>query len=384
MVKRSTRQVENLPKGITYRKNEDRYLGRLTYKGEAYYIYDTNVGRLERALDKLRQDLKEGKEVNKAGKEIKKEEQTLNDWFDYYLKTFKKKKLKIGTYSNYSNHYNYYVREGIGKKKLKEVSVDDIQELFNSLDDRGFSKGMIKLVSATLNGCLVKAMKKRMIEFNPVEYTELPEGKEKKKSVALTKGIQNVFQEYSKESYLFSLFKVALMTGMRRGELQGICWKDIDFERRKIYVNHTLIWIEGQGYYLDRPKTKASLRELPMNTDLYNYMQSIKKQADEKGLGKQDDYIFCLPDGAPISRYRISNELNMIQNKMRNAGFECPIFTCHSLRHTYATRAIENGINPQNLKDLLGHSSLAITMDLYGHVMEDVKISEVEKLNGVF
>lgn len=121
-----------------------------------------------------------------------------------------------------------------------------------------------------------------------------------------------------------------------------------------------------------------------VNAMVNKYMQSIKKQADEMGLGKQDDYVFCLADGAPISRYRISNELIVIQNKMRNAGYEFPIFTCHALRHSYATRAIERGINPQNLKDLLGHSSLAISMDLYGHVMEEVKISEVEKLNGVF
>ena len=69
---------------------------------------------------------------------------------------------------------------------------------------------------------------------------------------------------------------------------------------------------------------------------------------------------------------------------MVDAGYDVKRFTCHAFCHTYATRAIENGINPQNLKSLLGHSALAITMDLYSHVMEDTRISEMEKLNGVF
>jgi integrase len=243
---------------------------------------------------------------------------------------------------------------------------------------------MIKLVSATLNGCFVKALKKRMIDFNPVVLTEIPDAKEKKESVALTKEIQRIFQEYAQESYLFSLFRIALMSGLRRGELQALCWCDVEFSDKKIYVRHTLIWREGQGYYLDSPKTKKSFREIPMNTDLLNYIKKMKEHADEMGSGSPEDYVFCLLDGSPISRYRVSIELERIQIKMRETGYEFPKFTCHALRHTYATRAIENGINPQNLKNLLGHSTLAITMDLYSHVQDDTKATEMEKLNGVF
>ena len=377
MAKKTKLQTENLPKGITPRINENRYLGRVTYKGKPYFRYDTNVGRLERTLNQLRKDLKEGKDVE-AG------EQTLNEFFDLYLKKYKSKTVKIGTYENYRRHYNYYVREGIGKKKLKEVTVSDIQDLYNSFADRGFSQGMIKLVNATLNGCFTKAIKNRLIELNPVIYTEIPKAKPKNERIALTKEIQQVFLEYAEESYLSCFFKVALMTGLRRGELQALRWKDINFDKKQIYVGNTLIWIEGEGYYLDTPKTKSSMRSIPMNADLLDYIIKLKATADEVGMGNPDNYVFGLPDGTPISRYRVSSELIRVQDKMIDAGYDVKRFTCHALRHTYATRAIENGINPQNLKSLLGHSALAITMDLYSHVMEDTRISEMEKLNGVF
>lgn len=377
MAKKNKLQTENLPKGISARISENRYLGRVTYKGKTYLRYDTNVGRLERTLNQLRKDLEAGKDVE-AGN------QTLNEWFDTWMKIYKSKTVKIGTYENYRRHYDYYVREGFGKKRMKEISVSDIQDLYNSFDDRGFSQGMIKLVNATLNGCFTKAIKNRLIEFNLVIYAEIPKAKPKKERIALTREIQQAFLEYAEESYLKVFFKVALMTGLRRGELQALKWKDICFDKKQIYVMNTLIWIEGKGYYLDTPKTRSSMRSIPMNSDLLEYMTKLKSTADEVGLGNDDNYVFSLPDGTPISRYRISIELNKVQGKMLDAGYDFKRFSCHALRHTYATRAIENGINPQNLKSLLGHSALAITMDLYSHVMEDTRILEMEKLNGAF
>lgn len=79
-------------------------------------------------------------------------------------------------------------------------------------------------------------------------------------------------------------------------------WCDINFERRELNVNHTIIWIEGQGNYLDLPKTKSSKRDIPLNDDMFTYLSEIKRSADDMGLGKSDDYVFCLPDGKPISR----------------------------------------------------------------------------------
>lgn len=99
--------------------SENRYLGRVTCKEKKYLRYDTNVVRLEHTLNQLRKDLEARKDVE-AGN------QTLNEWFDTWMKIYKYETVKIGTYKNYQRHYDYYVREGFGKKRLKKISVSDI------------------------------------------------------------------------------------------------------------------------------------------------------------------------------------------------------------------------------------------------------------------
>lgn len=117
---------------------------------------------------------------------------------------------------------------------------------------------------------------------------------------------------------------------------------------------------------------------------MLSLLNELKQGADDIGLGEPDNYVFCLPDGKSISRYRVTSELNRIQERMRKEGYQVEHFTCHALRHTYSTRATEKGVEYQNLKKLLGHSQLSMTMDLYSHVTDDVKRAEMNKLNGVF
>lgn len=243
---------------------------------------------------------------------------------------------------------------------------------------------MIKLVIATLSGCFKMAMIKRMIDLNPMEYIEVPKAKPKKKSIALTLEQQKMFLEYAKDNYLYPLFRVALMSGLRNGELRALRWCDLDLSERRLYVYNTLIWKDKEGYFLDLAKTESSQREIPMNEDLYHYLWDLKKCADGKGIGKPSDYVFCLPDGSVISRARVTSALNNIQAKMRKDNYDIPHFTCHAFRHTYATRAGENQMEPQELKALLGHKNISITLDLYSHVLNDKKSEAVKKTNGIF
>ena len=99
---------------------------------------------------------------------------------------------------------------------------------------------------------------------------------------------------------------------------------------------------------------------------------------------KMDQYLFCNENGAPISRERVQAEIDRTIKRIREAGHDFPRITSHVFRHTFATRAIEAGMQPQVLKTILGHSSLAMTMDLYSHVLPDTKAEEMEKIANVF
>ena len=366
-----------LPKGIMWREDKKKYLGRVTYQGKTHNLYDDNYKKLEIKLNALRSELASGMYVERSNS-------TLNEWFDEWIQTYKKSTVKLSTYENYKQHYDFYVRKGMGKKKLKDIMADDIQFLYNDLANRDFALGTIKFMGAVLGGCMKKAVNLHMIPYDPVVMAEYPICKDKKERYVFTKEQQRQFIEYSKSSYLHRFFLCVLMSGMRNGEARALRWCDIDFEKRSININHTLIWKSQEAYILDTPKTKTSKRQIPMLSQCYEILREIKTEAGQAGLCGRENFVFCLPDGVPINRWRVAIELEKIESAMQADGIEIGHFTCHSLRHTFATRAIENGMKPQVLKTILGHSSLAITMDLYAHVLGDEKVKEMELLEGVF
>lgn len=366
-----------LPKGITWREDRHSYLGRVTFQGQAYVLYDKNWKRLDLKLQELRVELRKGTYVKETSL-------TLNQWFDQWMELYKNKKLKYGSIRSYNNHFNYYIRKGIGKKKLKDIKADDIQKLYNNLCDNGYSTGSIKIVATILSGCYKKAFNNRMIAFNPVPMAEIPNGKEKEEKYVFTKEQQDIFRKYIKESYLCNFFEIMLMSSMRIGEARALRWMDIDFEKKLISVNHTLVETTGGGYMLDTPKTKKSKRKIPMLETAYEILKGMKENAENMNIGGEENYVFCLPDGSEISRFRVEYQLKKIEERMVNEDATVGHISSHTLRHSFATRAIESGMKPQTLKVIMGHSSLSMTMDLYAHVLGEEKVQEMILLENLF
>ena len=248
----------------------------------------------------------------------------------------------------------------------------------------GYAISSIKIVSAILNGCLQQAMKNGLIERNPVKLAELPRQTGAKKGrTAMTKEQQELFMKYAEESYLYHFFSVMLRTGMRKGEMQGLKYSDIDKKQNVIHVRRTLKYIEGKGYFEDTPKTRTSTRDIPLTAAITEHIEAQRKYWDFKVV-RMDQYLFCNENGDPISRERLQGEIDRIIKRIKSDGYDFPRITSHVFRHTFATRAIEAGMPPQVLKTILGHSSLAMTMDLYSHVLPDTKAEEMQKIANVF
>ena len=367
-----------LPKGISWREDRKQYLGRVTYKRQKYLFYDKDWRRLERRLNELRVELDKGQYVKESTL-------TLDAWFEKWMVMYKKNTVKAGTYENYMNYYQYYVQKKIGKKKMCDVTVDDIQSIYNWMNDNGYKKSTDKVVGAALGGCFKKAYQNRMIVFNPVPVAEIPSCEERIPKHVFSKEEQRDFVEEIKGSYLMNFFLVILMTGMRNGEARALRWQDVDFGVRLLHIRHTLRWdSKKRCYVLDKPKTKTSKRDIPMLKQVEDILREMKKRADEMGIGGADNYVFCLPDGSEISRFRVANELKRIESAMMEKGLIHYHFTCHTLRHAFATRMIEGGIKPHVLKAVMGHSNISMTMDLYVHVLGEEKTQEMFRLGDIF
>lgn len=363
-----------LPKGIQQRY--EGFEGRFMYQGKRYLVHGSTITETQKAMTDLKYKLEHGMFVEK--KKI-----TLDAWHKTWMEEYKRNQIKIGTYTSYQKYYDCAIKERLGNKIISDIRGEHIQKLYNDLVKDGYALSSIKVVAAVLNGCMQQAMRNGLIERNPVKLAELPRQTEKKTRQAMTKDQQTLFMEYAKESYLYNFFAVMLRTGMRTGEMRGLKYTDIDKKRNVIHVQRTLKYIEGKGYLEDTPKTRTSTRDIPLTAALQGLLEEQRKYWGFK-VDRIDRYLFCNENGDPLSRERVQGEIDRIVKRITAAGYDFPHITAHVFRHTFATRAIEAGMQPQVLKTILGHSSLAMTMDLYSHVLPDTKAEEMEKIANAF
>ena len=168
-----------------------------------------------------------------------------------------------------------------------------------------------------------------------------------------------------------------LQTGLRTGELIGLKWSDVDFENRTMKIERTMEYRYKVGeWHVGPPKTKNSYRDIPMTNECTILLKELKAKRDlgryvEEGF---EEFVFINRNGTPTKNSTYDNNLAKLAKK---AGIEN--FSMHTLRHTFATRCIEAGMRPKTLQQILGHSSINITMNLYVHVTDDEKIKEIQK-----
>lgn len=366
---------KKLPKGIRQRSN-GKYEGRIKYEYKSYSVYADTITETKKKMEELKYKLVHGTFIEKS-------KMTLSEWFKIWLEEYKKNRVKIGTLNSYQKYYDGMVRKLYGDRYLTNFRGEHIQKLYNDLLEEGYALSSIKIVSAVLNGCFEQAVKNGIIEKNPVKLAELPRQMERKERKAMTKGQQTLFMSYAKDSYLYNFYAILLRTGLRNGEARGLKYSDVDIKQGVLHIRRTLKYIEGQGYFEDTPKTKTSKRDIPLTPEIIKLLETqLHYWAFE--VESIDRYLFCNEHGEPLSRDRVQAEINRIISKIRNDGHDFPYITPHVFRHTFATRAIEAGMPPQVLKTILGHSSLAMTMDLYSHVMPDVKTEEMNKIACAF
>ncbi|MCH5249420.1 MAG: site-specific integrase [Lachnospiraceae bacterium] len=321
------------------------------------------------------------------GRTEKSNNMSFAEWFREWMDKYKKNTVKMGTINVYNKHYSIYLDKPLGGRRLVDINAEDIQELLNNMANEGYSDNTIKLTYCILSGIFKQAYKNELIPKDPFIRITRPRGTKAKERVAFTKEQQELYMYYAQGSHLCNLFQLAICTGMRNGELAGLLWSDIDFKNRVIHVRHTLIVKDSGGYVLDTPKTRTSVRDIPMIGKAYDILRAQEKDYRRMNNGitgiKSNDFVFSVMN-EPIRRKTISREIECMLERMRADGVEFPYFTLHATRHTFATRCIEEGMQPQVLKTILGHATLGMTMDLYSHVLPDFKRDAMEKVANAF
>lgn len=374
---------KKLPKGITMRK-DGRYMARFQYEGENYTLYGSDPDKLLVQIEDLKYEVRHG---------IYEKEQniTVDSWFCTWMEEYKRHQVKPTTYDLYERTYTGHIKPYIQKKKLRDIRPEHIQRILNA-ESKVVMRQTLTRIHVILNGLFRQAYKNGIIQKNPVERSTLPKLREDAERRVMTREEQALFMRYAKQTYYGDIFEVALSTGMRKGELLALEWSDIDFHNRMIHVTGTLIRVDSR-YVKGTPKSKSSRRDIPMLDNVYSILRRRRKELLElkvklgdkwTPLDGLDNLVFTNEFGSVVTLNTMQYYIRHIQDMIRRDGIEFEPIHIHTLRHTFATRAIEAGMQPQVLKTILGHSSLAMTMDLYSHVLPDMKAEEMQKIANLF
>lgn len=197
----------------------------------------------------------------------------------------------------------------------------------------------------------------------------------------------------AKDTFYYNLYVVAIDTGMRIGELMGLQWSDVDFEKKVVHVRRSLCYFRKDGKYVFEwhdTKTHNSKRTIPLTT---RAMEALKKQRVrgqeillKNAQTAQDEYknlVFVTRNNRPTQQFIVQECMDVTTRRIQKEHPEFERFSPHCFRHTFATRAIENGMQPKSVQKLLGHGSLQLTMDLYCNVTDDTLFDEMRKMEAV-
>lgn len=408
-----------LPKGIT-QCSDGRYQARYTSGGHRYSLYGRDVEELAERLAQAKRQAEEKKKAEAQYLEmlqLRERERpscglTLNQWYEFWLNEYKCTTVKQGTVDSYRCMYEYYIRDTLGEKMLAEIRSDELQRFFNDMNRSGYSKSTLSLTSVVIGSMFRQAVKNDLISRNPVDACILPRGRRKvSERQALSERQQERLLQAAHGNPAEGILRLALGTGMRIGEITGLQWSDINWKKNELYVRTTLKQHrEKRNFYLDLPKTGSSARTIPLLPEMVRVLkeEQNKRKEDKKEAGVMwrplpgmEQLVFLQKDGTPVSGQLVRQQLGRLVDEMNGnyssavkrktdgkadrASVEpMPHLTPHVLRHTFATRAIERGIPPKVVQELLGHSSITMTLDLYTHVLPQTKAEEMKKLDCLF
>lgn len=300
---------------------------------------------------------------------------TIKEWIETWLIDYKENAVSKKTYDSYKQVLDLYIIPHLEFMYLKDIRPENVQSTFNKM--KGLSDRTIKYTKTVFNMCMKRAKINKLIIDNPCEYVELPKGKAKKEIIIFTEEEQVKFLNAIDGHQYQVAFLMLISAGLRVGELLALTWDVIDFEKSIINVNKTLSRVEGEIF--NPTKNESSKRTIPVLETIMDFIKSHKVQQNIIKLQAGKDYnpynlVFTNAYGYPVSFSSFSKSLKRL---LDDNGL--PELSPHKLRHTFATRGLESGMDMKELQVLLGHSTMKLTSDTYTHVLDKQKEKAMNK-----
>lgn len=304
---------------------------------------------------------------------MKAEQYTTGQWMDVWFENCAKIKVRPSSHQTYRGYIDNHIKPNIGDIPLGKLSSLHLQKLYKKLlaggrverieaknQPKGLSAKTVRNINQVISSAMDFARNQKLISSNPTDCCALPKLEHKEMKTLPVEQLTSFLRE-AKESGVFELYYIELATGLRRGELLGLKWEDIDLAQGSLRVQRQIARINGE--VIEGPlKTKNAYRTLPLSADAVGVLQEQRKK------GGSSPYVFPSPTGGPISPDSV---LHMLHRVLKRAGLSKVRF--HDLRHTFATLALQNGVDIKTVSGMLGHYSAGFTLDTYTHVTTSAK-----------
>ena len=368
--------------GSIRRRKDGRWEGRYTAGIDpetGKQIFKNVLGKTQTEVkEKLKQALSKSQKLDftKQGK------YTVAQWMEEWFENVCKLKVRPSSHQTYRGYIDNHIDPNIGKIPLEKLRTMDLQKLYRKLmnqgrverieakyQPKGLSAKTVRNIHQVISSAMDFAVAQKIIVENPCHAVALPKVEHKEMHTIPAEQLQAFLNE-AKASGVYEMYYIELATGLRRGELLGLKWEDVDLTAGIIRVHRQIARVNGE--IVEAPlKTKNSYRAVSISPQAIRVLKEQKTKTN-------DEYVFPSPNGGPISPDSVNN---MLKRVLERAGI--PKVRFHDLRHTFATLALQNGVDIKTVSGMLGHFSAGFTLDTYAHVTTAAQKEAAEIMGNV-
>ena len=364
---------------IYFRKSDEKWVGSITLENRKRRVF---YGKTRKEVqEKLKVALRE----QQQGTLVTAPRQTLARFLTDWLENSQKQSVRPRTYERYEELVRLHIAPALGRYELQKLSAQHLQAFYAKKSEEGLSATTINHFHNVLHKALDTAMKWNLVARNVCDLVSPPRRKQFEVHPLTLEQVHKLLSVVEGHG-MEALFKLALATGLRRGEMMGLKWLDINFDAGVLQVRRILSRVPskmpGKGYVEAEPKTQKSRRSIVIAPFALEALKQHRERQLEAKLQagtawQEHDYVFCTSIGTHLNPTR--DMLDQLKALLKKAGL--PDIRFHDLRHSAATLLLSVGVHPKVVQEVLGHSQISITMDVYSHVLPGMQQDAMSRLN---
>ena len=298
-------------------------------------------------------------------------EYTVEKWVRTWYELYSKPNIRENTQKYYETFIDRHIIPMLGGIKLEKLTGRDIQRMYNEVrahgrirtaqkdSNPGMSASYVRGLHMMMHNCLNRAVKERLILRNPTEDCIVPKIEKQEMKILKPEDIGAYLKEADRRGVM-AMFYLELCTGLRKGELTALLWEDLNVEAKTIFVSKQAVGVKGGGVKITRPKTETSVRRVSISQEALDHLLA------EHANHPDSPYLFASPRTGEM--YHPDSIVNLHQKILKKAGLE-PV-RLHDLRHTFATLALQNGVDIKTVSGMLGHYDAGFTLRTYTHATD--------------